>query len=320
VQLRPEPHRPGGWTLLVDGVEQSYVDAADPLHLEFEYMRRLAWIVDACAPPRRGLRVLHLGGGAYTMPRYVAATRPGSSQLVVEQDAALVALIARELPLPVDADVTVLIGDARSAVEGLPSAEFDVVLADVYEAAQMPLRVATVEYVAQVARVLRPGGVYAVNIADQPLLAFTRMQMATALTAFADVCLLAEPGLLRGRRYGNAILTASPTRQRLPVDRLVRLGARQPFPVRIVHGDAVSAFVGGARPIHDGGAAPRPRPRRAASGCGLGLDEFAVRAHDEPDTVDALSIDVAGADVADVVVQRPFAVGRLTGPLGPGSL
>src|SRR5437764_1146294 len=86
--LVPDPRRPAGWTLLVDGVPQSYVDLDDPRYLEFEYMRRLASIIDAAAPPGVPLRVLHLGGGALTMPRYVAATRPGSRQRVVELDAA----------------------------------------------------------------------------------------------------------------------------------------------------------------------------------------------------------------------------------------
>ena len=34
--LEPDRRRERGWTLLVDGVPQSYVDLADPTHLEFE--------------------------------------------------------------------------------------------------------------------------------------------------------------------------------------------------------------------------------------------------------------------------------------------
>src|SRR2546421_960732 len=104
-ELLPDPDRPGGWTLRVDGTPQSYVDTGDPRLLVFEYMRRLGSVVDAAAPPGEPLRVLHLGGGALTLPRYVAATRPGSAQQVVERDAALIALVRRELPLAKNARI-----------------------------------------------------------------------------------------------------------------------------------------------------------------------------------------------------------------------
>lgn len=98
-ELAGDPGRPGAWTLLVDGTPQSHVDTDDPRHLEFEYMRRLGHLVDLAAPPAEPLRVLHLGAGGLTLARYVAATRPGSCQLAVEADAALVELVRRRLPL-----------------------------------------------------------------------------------------------------------------------------------------------------------------------------------------------------------------------------
>src|SRR6185369_7070389 len=99
-ELRPDPDHPGGWTLLLDGYPQSYVDAGDPRHLEFEYVRRLASVADLAAPPGLPLATLHLGGGALTLPRYLAATRPRSSQRVVERDARLTGMVRGALPLP----------------------------------------------------------------------------------------------------------------------------------------------------------------------------------------------------------------------------
>jgi hypothetical protein len=254
-ELAPDPHRPGAWLLRVDGVAQSYVDLADPTHLEFEYTRRMAWIVDAVAPPTRPLRVLHLGGGALTMPRYVAATRPGSTQVVIEHDAALADMVRRELPVPADAGIEVRIGDARAAVDAGDPDGFDLVLADVYTAARMPRSVTSVEYAAGVAASLRRAGgapgTYAVNVADLPPLAFSKVQVATLHTAFADVGLIAEPGLLRGRRYGNVILAATNRPGGLPAARIARVSARDVFPSRLLHGDALSTFVAGARPVSD---------------------------------------------------------------------
>ena len=98
-RLVGDPDRPRAWTLLIGGTAQSYVDLDDPQYLEFEYMRWIGHLIDLAAPPGQPLRVLHLGGGALTLARYAAATRPGSPQLAVESDAALVDLVRRELPL-----------------------------------------------------------------------------------------------------------------------------------------------------------------------------------------------------------------------------
>jgi spermidine synthase len=252
-ELAPDPYRPGGWLLRVDGVAQSYVDLADLTHLEFEYTRRMAWVIDSAAPAGRPLRVLHLGGGALTLPRYIAATRPGSAQVVVERDAALAALIERELPLPPDAGIEIRIDDARAAVDGGLGAvdPFDLVVTDVYQAAQMPRSVASSEFAAGIAGLLHSAGTYAANVADLPPLAFSKVQVATLRTAFPDVCLIAEPGVLRGRRYGNVILAATPRPRGLPTARIARMSARDAFPSRLLHGDALDGFVAGAKPATD---------------------------------------------------------------------
>jgi spermidine synthase len=258
--LVPDRDRPGGWTLLVDGVAQSHVDLDDPTYLEFEYMRRLASVIDAAAPAGAPLRVLHLGGGALTLPRYLEATRPKSRQRVVERDAALIALVRRVLPLPRGADLRVRVADARAAVEASRDAAFDLVIADVYRGAQMPSAVSSVEFVEHVARILRPDGYYAVNVADLPPLAFSRIQAATLRAIFPDVCVMAEAGTLRGRRYGNVVLAAAVRPGGLPVE-LLRIAARRDaFPARLLHGDDLSRFIAGARPMTDAAASDSPKP------------------------------------------------------------
>ncbi|MFC7657888.1 spermidine synthase [Pseudonocardia benzenivorans] len=120
-ELVSDPDRPSSWTLLVDGTAQSHVDLDDPTHLEFEYVRRLGHVVDALAPAGEPLRVVHLGGGAWTLARYVAATRPRSPQTVVELDGALARLVGDRLPA--DDDLWQLrVGDARTEAVALPRA------------------------------------------------------------------------------------------------------------------------------------------------------------------------------------------------------
>ena len=114
-ELVGDPDRPQGWTLLVDGTAQSHVDLDDPTHLEFEYVRRLGHVVDVIAPPATPLSAIHLGGGAWTLARYVAVTRPGSRQQVVELDAGLVDLVTSRLPAD-GMGIDVVVTDARAAL------------------------------------------------------------------------------------------------------------------------------------------------------------------------------------------------------------
>ncbi|MFI2667049.1 spermidine synthase [Micromonospora carbonacea] len=249
-ELVADPARRTGRILLAGGVAQSYVDVADPRHLHFEYVRRMAAVVDLAAPPGAAVDALHLGGGALTLPRYVGATRPGSVQQVVERDPAVVELVRRELPAP-PPGVRVDVADARAAVEAAPAHGYDLVLTDVYRAARMPGHVASVEFAAEAARVLRPDGILLVNVTDLPPLVFTRARVATLRAAFADVCLLADRRMLRGRRYGNLVLAAARRPGRLPVGRLATRTARDPVPGQVLHGAALDRFVAGARPGTD---------------------------------------------------------------------
>jgi spermidine synthase len=247
--------RPTGWELSVDGVPQSYVDVADPTYLDFAYVRLLGDLLDLVAEPGVPLTALHLGGGACTLPRYVAATRPGSTQLVIDADAQLVAVVREQLGT---AGFRLRVGDARLELARLAADSSDVVIGDVYDGAQIPVHLSTLEHVREVDRVLRPTGTYAVNIGDGSGLAFTRGQAATFRAVFEHVVLMSDPGVLRGRRFGNLVLAASDAP--LPVAGLTRNAARAAGTARVVSGDDLEAFVGGARVVTDATAGPPPTP------------------------------------------------------------
>ena len=271
-RLLPDLDRPRGWLLTLDDAPQSYVDLDNPLHLEFEYVQRLAHAADLAAPPGRPLDALHLGGGALTLPRYLAATRPGSRQRVVELDAALIALVREHLPwtpTPGGAEdrIEVLAADARAALAASPDGCADLLIADVFGGSRIPAQLTSVEFVREAARVLRPEGLYAANLADGAPLAFTRSQLATVGAVFPEVCLVAEPSVLRGRRYGNLVILAG--RQPFPVADLARRTAADAFPARVVHGDRLDLLRGKARPVTDATAAPSPAPPDGAFNLGF---------------------------------------------------
>lgn len=257
-ELRPDPDRRRGWTLLLDGTPQSYVDLDDPTHLEFDYIRRLGHLVDLAAQPRRPLRVLHLGGGAFTLARYVAATRPRSTQQVVELDGPLVELVRRELPLDRSWRIRVRTGDARDVVGRLRDAAFDLVVLDVFAGARTPAHLASAEFLQAVAEVMAPAATYAANVTDGGALVFARGQVATLQSVFPHTCLVADPAVLRGRRFGNLLLAGC--RIPLPVDLLTARVAGDRSPARLLYGPELERFRAGARPVHDADAAASPLP------------------------------------------------------------
>ncbi|MGW0929990.1 spermidine synthase [Streptomyces sp. NPDC002644] len=257
-ELVPDRESPRAWTLTVDGAPQSHVDLDDPAHLSFTYQRRIGHVIDLAAPPGRPVNALHLGGGAFTLARYVAATRPRSTQQVVERDARLVELVRRELPLDPAARVRVRTADARAGLAKAPDARADLVVADVFGGARTPAHLTSMEFLDEVRRALAPGGRYVANIADGAPLAFLRGQIATAAARFGELALIAEPAVLRGRRFGNAVLVASDAP--LPVAELTRRAAGDPHTARVEHGRALLDFTGGAAPVTDATAVPSPAP------------------------------------------------------------
>jgi spermidine synthase len=265
VELLGDADRPNAWMLLIDGVPQSHVDLDDPLHLDFEYVRRIGHLIDLAAPPGTPLRVLHLGAGGLTVARYVAATRSGSSQVAAESDAEVAALVRRRLPLNQPGRsrtragrITVRVADARAVLEQVKAGSFDVVVADVFAAAQTPAHLTSAEFTAAAARALRPSGVYAVNVGDGPPLAHARARAATVRSVFSHACVIAEAGVLRGRGFGNLVIAGSTAE--LPVPALTRRALADPFPARVVAGAAFDDFIGAAKAITDADAQPSPLP------------------------------------------------------------
>ena len=253
----------GGYELEVDGTPQSHVDPDDPTHLHFEYVARMGAVIDRLRLPGQPITAIHLGGGALTLPRYIAHTRPGSRQQVVELEQPLIDLVRAELPLPRDAQVQVRvrIGDARTVAAKLPAGlqgAADLVVSDVFAGAQTPAHLTTVEYYRVLAGLLAPDGVLLVNVADGAGLAFARRQVATVRAVLPEVIVLAEVQTLKGRRFGNLVIAASAAP--LPVEWLPRLMAAGPHPAKVAQGDEIDAFARGAAVVTDADASASPKP------------------------------------------------------------
>jgi spermidine synthase len=203
-----DPRRPSSRLLLLDGREAGQVDLADPRRLEFAYMRRIADLVDAFRPPGTAIDAVHVGGGAFALARYVAATRPRSRQDVLELDPGVVALAREHLGLRPSPRLRVRVGDAAELLRVRPDRSADLVIGDAFDGPDVPAQLAGAAFAADVRRVLRPAGVYALNVIDVPPLAAVHAHDAVLRAAFGHVAWVGPPGVVRARAPGNVVLLA----------------------------------------------------------------------------------------------------------------
>ena len=214
--------------------------------LDFEYLRWMADVLDVAWPADEPLDVVHLGGAACALPRYVEAVRPGSRQVVIEVDGELARLVRDWFDLPRSPRLRIQVADAREGLARRRDASAHAVVRDVFAGGSTPAHVTTAQFARDVARVLRPDGVYLANVADAPPLRGLRAELATVASVFSHTVLIAETAMLRGRRYANAVVVAG--HRPLPLTALQRRVSSGAVAARLVHGERLA---GAARPRRD---------------------------------------------------------------------
>jgi hypothetical protein len=239
--------RPGGRTLLLEDLKHSYVDLRDLRHLEFDYTRWIGDAIDGMAPRGGPLDAVFLGGGGFTLPRYLGATRRASRSRVLEVDEELVDLAREELELTTGPALTVRIGDARMTLRDEATASADLLVGDAFGGRAVPWHLSTVEFARDIRRVLKPNGLYALNVIDHPPLKLVRAEAATLLEVFADVALVAHPTTDGGPAGGNLVFLAT--------DRPLSSAVRSPSRGARAHDRAaVARLAADADPLRDADA------------------------------------------------------------------
>ncbi|MEX5301703.1 spermidine synthase [Kocuria sabuli] len=234
-EITPDGFTEGGFVLSIGGAEQSHVNLAHPEEIFYEYLRRIGGIVDVVAAPGAPVTAVHLGAGALTLARYVAATRPGSAQVAVELERELPAFVLEALPLPAGADVRVVVDDARAALPDVVApGTAELVVLDVFSGRDAPGHLTEPSFYAEAAALLAPGGVLVVNVGDDPGLGFFAGQARAMRSVFADVWCLAEERLLTGRYPGNLVLVAGC--RPLPREWAAAFAAAGPHPAGVLDG------------------------------------------------------------------------------------
>lgn len=258
-RLSRDPVRPGAFRVMFGDTAQSWVDPADPLHLEFEYVQRVAEALDLTVlarPADERVRVVHLGGAGMTIPRWVAARRPHTAQVVCEPDVALTEEVRHTVPLPPHSGIKVRDVDGRRGVAAMPDDWLDALVVDAFDGSSVPADLVTEEFFADAARVARPGAVVVANVTDRAPFAWAKRAVAGVRSAWRHVTVSAEAAVWKGRRFGNLVVVASDAA--LPVADLSQRARRAAFPYQLLHDRTLRAWLGGAQPFTDADASPSP--------------------------------------------------------------
>jgi spermidine synthase len=256
IEIVADRERPTAFTLRIDGTEQSYVDLDDPTRLEFDYVQRMADAIDGHGEAGAPLRCVHVGGAAMTVPRYVAATRPRSAQIVLEPDEEITTLVRERMPLPRHSGIKVRPVDGRTGIAAMREDFADVVVVDAFDGDRVPAELTTSEFFADLARVTTPDGLVLLNLADHAPFPYVRRAVRGVCDAFGQVMISAEPATLKGRRFGNILVMASQTQ--LPWQALARKAASSPFPYRVLPYREVVERFAAKQPFTDADAEQSP--------------------------------------------------------------
>ena len=261
---RRKPHPSSDLTTTLASGRQAWFEREGDrwqLQLEFGYIRHMGHALDLAFAAKRAITAVHLGAGAMTLPRYVEATRPGSRQQVIEIDRELIDFVRRVAPLPAHASIRVRYGDAREQLVRLPEGlrgTVDALIVDVFAGDHTPPHLTSTEFFDEVASRLSPAGIVLANVADGAGLNFARREVATIREAVGPVTLVAEPAVLKGRRFGNIVVAAG--REAREWDGLARRVGNGFPPGAVVTDTEAVAWIRGATPFTDADAVGSPSP------------------------------------------------------------
>lgn len=258
-EMRPEIVREGtGYLVRVGRTDQSFVDLDDPTHLEFDYVQRMADVIDLLGQPGAPLRFVHIGGAGLSLPRYLTATRPTSAQIVLEPDEHITALVRQELPLPRRSGIKIRPVDGAAGLAAMRDGHADVIVLDAFDGARVPAHLTTADFFAEIARVLADSGTLLVNLGDTAPFTWSRRVLAGLRLALPELMVSAEPATLKGRRFGNLLVVAS--RRSVPSTELRRRTAGSPFPYSVLGPADVASRLAGGTPFTAEDAEPSPAP------------------------------------------------------------
>lgn len=240
-RLEPVPGDRDSWVLWVNGVPSSAITIGAPDRLDFEYLDWMSRVIEVALDTQQP-RIVHIGAGACALPRWAADRYPQAKQTAVDIDSRLLTLVREWFDLPRAPRLALRAGDGAQQITTFPDHGLDVVVRDAFAGDATPVALTSREFFATVAVKLRAQGLFLANVADRPPHARLRAEITSLHRCFAHVALAADPGQVRGRRWGNVVAVAS----RAPLDTIAIAKAlrRGPAQAALLEGARLRSYLG----------------------------------------------------------------------------
>ncbi|MBI4495146.1 MAG: fused MFS/spermidine synthase [Chloroflexi bacterium] len=199
--------------LVLDHLIHSYTDVDDPSYLRYGYIQVYAEIADYQARQHPAFRALHIGGGGYTMPRYIERFYPQASDVVLEIDPGVTEVAHQYMGLSPDTRVRTINADGRLAIGQMRGqAIYDLVIGDAFNDLSVPYHLTTQEFSQQLKDVMGPDAFYLVNVIDKIEGGrFLPSIVRTLKTVFPYVYILSDGESWYSTRASTYVVAASST-------------------------------------------------------------------------------------------------------------
>lgn len=205
--------------LTLDRLVHSYNALDDPRDLRYQYEKVGAEVADFLAERDGRVDSFFIGGGGYTLPKYLEVEHPGSVIDVAEIDPGVTEIAYEMLGLPRDTTIRSFNQDARLYLAtARPDLKYNYVLGDAFNDFSVPYHLTTHEFNQLVRSHMRDDGIYMLNLIDGNSLPFVGAFLRTLRLSFDHVYLVTSGGVLTGARRNTFVILASP--QPIDIDRL----------------------------------------------------------------------------------------------------
>ncbi len=196
--------------LVLDNLVQGYVDPDQPSVLVYEYEQVFREILNYITEDNPSPKVLHLGGGSYTFPRYIDIVYRKSVNEVVEIDPLVTEVAHEELGLPQDTRIITYNQDARRfLIERKPVDKYDIVIGDVFNDRSTPYHLTTLEFDQLVKSHMKEDGVYMINIIDDYKQGRYMPSFVHTLNHVFQNVYLFSPGEIQEVEYSTFVILAT---------------------------------------------------------------------------------------------------------------
>jgi spermidine synthase len=215
--------------LSLDHLAHGYVSVEDPTRLLYSYETLYEEVLAAEHKDGDQVDSFLIGGGTYTMPRWLEKHYAGHV-LVAEIDPAVTEVAHTHLMLPRETTIETINDDARTvASDVLRDRRFDVVLGDAFNDAAIPYHLTTREFNELIKGRMEPDGVYMVNVVDGVDYSFLRSFIVTMRDTFHDVRLMAVNGVLPSAGANSTFVVAASDRTLPDTPSMLAKGALDAF-------------------------------------------------------------------------------------------